>query len=176
MAKRPSDNRILITSLPADAPGRDEVVVRIITNIGRIVGTKVQIVAVSVAPVPRKAGDPVQSIAAASGHAVLRTKLRRDQVLAFFRQLQPCRVAMEACGGAHFWRRETGKMGHEVRLIPAVGSREAGHLIAQPDQQRSAITNRSSVAGPVRRAVTGGGWLACAASLTAWSNDVTRLR
>lgn len=25
---------------------------------------------------------------------------------------------MEACGGAHFWGPEIGKIGHEVRLIP----------------------------------------------------------
>ena len=25
---------------------------------------------------------------------------------------------MEACGGAHFWGREIGKLGHQVRLIP----------------------------------------------------------
>lgn len=25
---------------------------------------------------------------------------------------------MEACGGAHYWGREIGKLGHEVRLIP----------------------------------------------------------
>ena len=36
----------------------------------------------------------------ASGRAVLRKKLRRDQVLAFFSQLPRCVVAMEACGGA----------------------------------------------------------------------------
>ena len=54
----------------------------------------------------------------ASGHAVLRRKLRRDQVLAFFSQLPRCVVALEACGGAHFWGREIGKLGHEVRLIP----------------------------------------------------------
>ncbi len=54
----------------------------------------------------------------ASGRAVLRKKLRRDQVLAFFAPLPPCVVAMEACGGAHFWGREIGKLGHEVRLIP----------------------------------------------------------
>jgi transposase len=53
-----------------------------------------------------------------AGRAVLRKKLRRDQVLAFFCQLPPCVVAMEACGGAHFWGREIGKLGHEVRLIP----------------------------------------------------------
>jgi len=54
----------------------------------------------------------------ASGLGVLRKKLRRDQVLAFFSELRPCLVAMEACSGAHFWGREIGKLGHEVRLIP----------------------------------------------------------
>lgn len=54
-----------------------------------------------------------------AGRAVLRKKkLRRTQVLAFFSQLPRCLVAMEACGGAHFWRREIGKLGHVVRLIP----------------------------------------------------------
>ena len=56
--------------------------------------------------------------AGGSGQAVLRRKLRRHQVLAFFAQLPSCVVAMEACGGAHFWGREIGKLGHEVRLIP----------------------------------------------------------
>lgn len=41
----------------------------------------------------------------ASGLAVLRNKLRRAQVLEFFARLPPCIVAMEACGGAHFWGR-----------------------------------------------------------------------
>lgn len=53
-----------------------------------------------------------------SGRAVFRKKLRRAQVLAFFSQLPRCIVAMEACGGAHFWGREIGSLGHEVRLIP----------------------------------------------------------
>ena len=46
-----------------------------------------------------------------SGKAVLRKKLRRDQVLAFLSTLPPCVVAMEACGGSHFWGREIGKAG-----------------------------------------------------------------
>lgn len=54
----------------------------------------------------------------ASGRVALRKKLRRDQVLAFFAELPACVVAMEACGGAHFWGREIGRLGHEVRLIP----------------------------------------------------------
>jgi len=53
-----------------------------------------------------------------AGRAVLRKKLRRTQVLEFFGPLPPCVVAMEACGGAHFWGREIGKLGHDVRLIP----------------------------------------------------------
>lgn len=53
-----------------------------------------------------------------AGRAVLRRKLRQGQVLEFFGQLPACVVAMEACGGAHFWGREIGKLGHEVRLIP----------------------------------------------------------
>jgi len=53
-----------------------------------------------------------------TGREVLRKKLRRAQVLEFFGQLPACVVAMEACGGAHFWGREIGKLGHDVRLIP----------------------------------------------------------
>lgn len=54
----------------------------------------------------------------ASGTPVLRMKLRRDHVLKFFAKQPPCLVAMEACGGAHYWGREIGKLGHQVRLIP----------------------------------------------------------
>jgi len=54
----------------------------------------------------------------ASGRAVLRKKLGRDRVLAFFSQLPRSLVTMEACGDVHSWGREIGKLGHEVRLIP----------------------------------------------------------
>jgi transposase len=54
----------------------------------------------------------------ASGAVILRKKLRRKQVLEFFGSLPPCLVAMEACAGAHFWARQIGRFGHEVRLIP----------------------------------------------------------
>lgn len=39
-------------------------------------------------------------------------------MLELFSQLPPCVVAMEACGCAHFWGREIGKLGHDARLIP----------------------------------------------------------
>ena len=52
------------------------------------------------------------------GAVVLRRALRRSQVLAFFAKLAPCLIGMEACGSAHYWARELGKLGHDVRLIP----------------------------------------------------------
>ena len=54
----------------------------------------------------------------ASGQAVVRKQLRRGQVLEFFGRQPQCVVAMEACSSAHFWGREIGRLGHEVRLIP----------------------------------------------------------
>jgi transposase len=53
----------------------------------------------------------------ANGKAVLRKQLARRQLLRFVANLPPCLVAMEACGGAHYWAREIGKLGHQVRLI-----------------------------------------------------------
>ncbi len=44
----------------------------------------------------------------ASGKTVIRKQLRRRQVLAFFRKLPPCLVAMEACASAHHWARDRG--------------------------------------------------------------------
>jgi transposase len=52
------------------------------------------------------------------GNAVLRKQLRRGAVLEFFAKLSPCRVGMEACGGAHYWAREIAALGHEVKLMP----------------------------------------------------------
>ncbi|SFN55145.1 Transposase, partial [Roseovarius lutimaris] len=56
--------------------------------------------------------------ATADGGIVIRKKLSRGQVLAFFADLPPCVVAMEACATAHYWAREIGALGHNVRLVP----------------------------------------------------------
>ena len=53
----------------------------------------------------------------AAGHVVFRKRLVRAKVLEFFSRQAPCVVALEACGGAHHWAREIGKLGHTVRLI-----------------------------------------------------------
>ncbi|MGA9031969.1 MAG: IS110 family transposase [Sulfuricaulis sp.] len=53
----------------------------------------------------------------AAERPVLRRKLRRNQVLAFFAKLPPTVIGMEACGAAHYWARELRKLGHEVKLM-----------------------------------------------------------
>jgi transposase len=53
-----------------------------------------------------------------SGAVLFRKQLRRNKVLEFFAKQPACIVAMEACGGAHYWAREIAKFGHTVRLIP----------------------------------------------------------
>lgn len=52
-----------------------------------------------------------------SDRVVLRKKLRRDKMLAFFAGLAPTRVGLEACGAAHHWARALEKLGHDVVLI-----------------------------------------------------------
>ena len=51
------------------------------------------------------------------GTVVLRKQLRRDQVTAFFANLAPCVIGMEACGSAHHWARTLRSLGHDVRLM-----------------------------------------------------------
>lgn len=53
----------------------------------------------------------------ANGKVALRKQLKRGQVLAFFANLSPCLIGLEACGGAHYWARELLNLGHEARLI-----------------------------------------------------------
>jgi len=53
-----------------------------------------------------------------TGKAILKRKLRRNQVLDFFAGLEPCLLGLEACAGAHFWARELAVLGHEVRIMP----------------------------------------------------------
>src|SRR5437016_10198678 len=53
----------------------------------------------------------------AAERPVLRRKLRRSEVLAFFAKLPPTVIGMEACGAAHYWARELRKLGHEVKLM-----------------------------------------------------------
>lgn len=54
----------------------------------------------------------------AAGSVVVRRKLRRAEVLAFFDRVDPCLVGIEACATAHHWARAIMALGHEVKLMP----------------------------------------------------------
>ena len=52
------------------------------------------------------------------GNVVVQRRLRRRQVLPFFKRQLPCLVGLEACATSHHWAREIEKLGHEVRMMP----------------------------------------------------------
>ncbi len=54
----------------------------------------------------------------ANGAVVIRRRLTRSRMLAFFAKQARCIIGLEACGSAHYWGRELSRLGHEVRLIP----------------------------------------------------------
>ena len=66
----------------------------------------------------------------ADGQVVIRRKLKRRYVLAFFEKPRPCLVGMEACGTSHHWSRELQALGHRVRLMPPAvsGAKASGEL------------------------------------------------
>ena len=53
------------------------------------------------------------------GKTVVKQKLTRAKVLAFFANLQPCLVGMEAGGGSNYWAREIKKLGHDTKVMAA---------------------------------------------------------
>lgn len=48
---------------------------------------------------------------------VLRKRLKREQMHRFFKELPPCLIGMEACGGSHYWARVLMGYGHTVKLM-----------------------------------------------------------
>jgi transposase len=59
----------------------------------------------------------VHALVSEGGPAVTR-KLTRLKMAAFFSQIEPCLIGVEACGSAHYWARELQAMGHGVLLMP----------------------------------------------------------
>ena len=52
-----------------------------------------------------------------SGQIILKRKLKRQEVLAFFAKQAIGLIGIEACGGAHYWARELSKLGFTVRMM-----------------------------------------------------------
>lgn len=53
----------------------------------------------------------------ANGKPVLRKQLKRNEVMKYFANVEPCLIGMEACGSAHYWARQLQSLGHELKLI-----------------------------------------------------------
>ena len=68
----------------------------------------------------------------AAGQMVVRRQLKRRQVIAFFQQLPPCLVGIEACASSHYWSRELQALGQQ-RAANAAGLCEA---IRQTPEER----------------------------------------
>lgn len=50
---------------------------------------------------------------------VFRKALTRGEMIAFYADLAPCLIGIEACAGSHYWARELIKLGHDARLMAA---------------------------------------------------------
>ena len=51
------------------------------------------------------------------GKVLVEKKMTRRALAGFMRDLEPCLVGLEACGGAHHWARMLRAMGHDARLM-----------------------------------------------------------
>jgi len=54
----------------------------------------------------------------ASGKPLGKRELSRTQMIRHFSNMEPSRIAMEACGSSHYWARTLTAMGHTAELLP----------------------------------------------------------
>lgn len=70
------------------------------------------------------------------GHEVLKRKMSRKQVSAFFANHPVANVGIEACATAHYWARELIKLGHDVKLI--AGQHVSRRVVGNKNDYRDA--------------------------------------
>jgi len=80
-----------------------------------------------------------------SGEVVIRNRLRRSQVIPFFKKLPCCLIGIEACATVHRWSRELQALGHEVRLMPA------GYVKAYVKRNKNDAADADAICEAVRR-------------------------
>jgi len=84
----------------------------------------------------------------AAGRVVAAKALARDKFSAWCAQLPPgCLVAMETCGGAHYWARKLRVMGFDARLI-------AGHFVGSYRMQGKSGKNDANDAAAICEAAS----------------------
>ena len=72
----------------------------------------------------------------ATGRSLHTAKLSRSKICTFFADTSAALIGMEACATSHYWARELAKLGHEVRLMPA--------MLAAMRLNKQKSTNKSS--------------------------------
>lgn len=85
------------------------------------------------------------------GTVVVRRRMRRDGVMALAAKLAPCKMAMEACCGAHHMGRSLAALGHEVRLMSPEYVRP--YVKAQKNDDRDAEAIAEAATRPTMRFV-----------------------
>ena len=85
-------------------------------NAGQIIGTMngQQVVGLDIA----KFVFQLHTVDMGTGE-IINVQIKRAKVLEYFVNQPKCLIAMEACGGAHYWARELLALGHSVRLLHA---------------------------------------------------------
>ena len=85
-------------------------------NAGQIIGTMngQQVVGLDIA----KLVFQLHTVDMGTGE-IINVQIKRAKVLEYFVNKPKCLIAMEACGGAHYWARELLALGHSVRLLHA---------------------------------------------------------
>ncbi len=85
-------------------------------NAGQIIGTMngQQVVGLDIA----KLVFQLHTVDMGTGE-IINVQIKRAKVLEYFVNKPKCLIAIEACGGAHYWARELLALGHSVRLLHA---------------------------------------------------------
>ena len=95
----------------------------------------------------------------AQGKKVLSRRLKRGEVLEFFAALPPCRMGMEACGGAHEWTRRIEARdaaaiceaaGRESVPAVAIRSRDSQQMQALHRVREGWMKQRTATANQIR--------------------------
>jgi transposase len=84
------------------------------------------------------------------GQVILKKKLRRSEVLSFTGQIPACRIAMEACGGSHFWARRFQEQGHTPQLIAAQFVKPFKRTVQKNDQNDAAAIAEAALRPTMR--------------------------
>ena len=84
----------------------------------------------------------------AAGAVLLRKRLTRSRMLAFFEKQAPCLIGIEACGSAHYWGARAEPIGPRRSLDPA----ELREAVRQTAEERCSRRGSDLRSGDAARA------------------------